>query len=536
MKVVSIEQMRQIEAAADASFLSYEQMMENAGRAAATHLRRRIDIDEQTRITFLIGKGNNGGDGLVMACDLAQRTAAQIRLYFLQPRLENDTIFAQAQAAGLFVASASDDHDFRLLKSLISSADVIVDALFGIGMRLPLRGAAAKVLRTVNLIMNHSASSSHTGARSGDHPEKIARPFVFAIDCPSGIDCDTGQADSNTLMADETITFIAAKLGLFTFPAARYVGDLAVSQIGIPESFPELQAINKALIDEEAARSMLPPRPVDGHKGSFGKLMVVAGSPNYIGALALSAESAYRSGAGLVTVATTTDLVRTVASRLREPTYLPLPDMDGAISEAATVSIIEHSRGYDALLLGCGLGRHPATKQLVERLFEAAVLPPLVVDADALNILSEIPAWWDMLPAETIVTPHVGEMARLTKISTAEINANRWEFAASAAADWNLVVVLKGAHTLVADPTGKVSVLPFKTDALGTAGTGDILAGLIAGLRAQGASAVDSARLGAYVHALAGIIAVEKVGSGRSVIAGDVLEAIGWAFKQVETN
>ena len=536
MKVVSVEKMRQIEAAVDATLFSYDQMMQKAGGAAAMHLRRRIDIDDGTRITFLIGKGNNGGDGLVMAVDMARHSSAQIRIYLLQPRPENDDVFLRALEAGLFVANAADDHDFRLLKSLIASADVIVDALFGIGLRLPLRGVASKVLRAVNLMIRRSASSGAAGAQTSDEDEKSARPFVFALDCPSGVDCDTGGADTNTLLADETITFIAAKPGLFTFPAARYVGELIISPIDIPESFPALKAMSRSVLVEDRARSILPPRPLDGHKGSFGKLMVVAGSPNYIGALALSAEAAYRSGAGLVTVATTGDLARIVASRLREPTYLALPDTDGAISEAAVDLIVEHSRGYDALLLGCGLGRHPSTKAFVEKLLEGTVLPPLVVDADALNILSEIPYWRAKLPAETIITPHAGEMARLTKSSAAKVNANRWELAADAGADWNLVVVLKGAHTLIADPTGKVSVIPFKTDALATAGTGDILAGVIAGLRAQGAAAYDSAGLGAYAHALAGTIAVDRVGSSRSVIAGDVLAALGWAFNQIEAT
>ncbi|MCY4070891.1 MAG: NAD(P)H-hydrate dehydratase [Chloroflexi bacterium] len=536
MKVVSVEEMRQIEAAVDATLFSYDQMMQKAGGSAGRHLRRRIDIDDGTRVTFLIGKGNNGGDGLVMAVDMARHTSAQIRIYLLQPRPENDEVFLRALEAGLFVAKASDDHDFRLLKSLIRSADVIVDALFGIGLRLPLRGVAGKVLRTVNLMIDRSASSVAAGAQSSAEHAKRRRPFVFALDCPSGVDCNTGGADIHTLVADETITFIAAKPGLFTFPAASYVGDLIISPIGIPESFPALKAISKSVLLEDRARSILPPRPLDGHKGSFGKLMVVAGSPNYIGALALAAESAYRSGAGLVTVATTGDLARAVASRLREPTYLALPDTDGAINEAAADLIVEHSRGYDALLLGCGLGRHPSTKAFVQKLLEARDLLPLVIDADALNILSEIPDWWEKLPATTIITPHAGEMARLSKSSTTEVNANRWELAARASADWNLVVALKGAHSLIADPTGKMSVNPFKTDALATAGTGDVLAGVIAGLRAQGAAPYDSARLGAYVHALAGTIAVDRVGSSRSVIAGDVLEALGWAFNQIEAT
>ncbi len=533
MKIASVEKIRQIEAAAAADLFSYEQMMQNAGSAAAERLQRRIAIKPETRITFLIGKGHNGGDGLLMALDLARQSSAQIRIYLLQPRPEDDWVFAQALAAGLFVACAADDRDLRLLKSLIKSADVIVDAIFGIGLRLPLRGIAAKVLSAVNLTIKRSAAA--TRAQVNSEPVR-ARPYVIALDCPSGVDCDSGAADKHTLLADETITFIAAKPGLFSFPAANYVGELSLAPIGIPASFPELACLSASVLDKNKARSLLPPRPLDGHKGSFGKVMVVAGSSNYIGALSLSAEAAYRSGAGLVTVATTERLVDIVASRLREPTYLSLPDTDGAINEAAADIITEDAQAYDALLIGCGLGRHPATAAFVARLLAAKQLPALVLDADALNILSEMPDCWEKLPADTIITPHAGEMARLTKSTAAEVNANRWQLAASAAADWKLVLALKGAHTLIANPAGEIAVNPFKTDALGTAGTGDVLAGLIAGLRAQGASAYNAACLGTYAHALAGTIAVDRVGSSRSVIAGDVLAALGWAFKQIESE
>lgn len=530
MKVASVEQIRQIEARVDATLMSYARMMRKAGEAASARLRQLVDLRDGTRVAFLIGKGNNGGDGLVMALDLARQSSAQISIYLLQPRPASDELFAQARQAGLFIASASDDKDLRLLKTMVANADVIVDALFGIGLRLPLRGSAARVLRAVNLTLRQSA------AVSAMERKPSGAPFVFALDCPSGVDCDSGGADQHTLQADATIAFIAAKPGLFSFPAAKYVGELFVSTIGIPDSFPELAAIAACLLQDDAARAILPPRALDGHKGAFGKVMVVAGCASYIGAVALSAEAAYRSGAGLVTIATTGQLRRIVASRLREPTFLQLPDSDGAINEAAVELIREQARGYDALLVGCGLGLHPATKAFVHKLLATQDLPPLVIDADALNILSEVENWWTSLPAMSIITPHAGEMARLSQSSLAEVQAQRWQLAAGSAADWQLVVTLKGAHTLIAEPSGKLSVNPFKTDALATAGTGDVLAGLIAGLRAQGASAYDAARLGAYVHALAGAIAIDRVGSSRSVIAGDVLKALGWAFNQIQSD
>lgn len=538
LKVVSVEEMRAIEATADKTVMSYEQMMLNAGRAAATYLINRLSITAQTRITLLIGKGNNGGDGLVVAHHLAQNTEAQIRLYMLETRTEDDKNFQAIAEDNLLIANAVDDHDGRVLKNMINSADIIVDALFGIGLRLPLRDTSAKILRTVKqAIQEKNPIYGDELAINPTKPMQFIRqpkPFVYAIDCPSGIDCDTGEVDSNVVTADVTITFIAGKLGLFTFPASQYVGELVISQIGLPDTLPALQSKSHFIIDNQATLTRLPERPLDGHKGTFGKAFIVAGSSNYVGAAVLSGESAYRSGAGLVTIAVPTPLVNIIASQLREPTYIHLPSNGWDISEQASQTIVSNLTGYQALLIGPGLGQHEATNSVLHTILESENLPALILDADALNMLGQQEQWWKKIPDGSIVTPHPGEMSRLTGKDTRYVNANRWQLAADKAKEWNVVVVLKGAHTIIASPDGQVGVIPFKTDALGTAGTGDVLAGLITGLRAQGNSPFDSAIVGAYVHALAGLNATEAIGSSRSVIAGDVLENLGRAFQQVE--
>jgi ADP-dependent NAD(P)H-hydrate dehydratase / NAD(P)H-hydrate epimerase len=540
MKVVSVEAIREIEAAVDASIITYEQMMLNAGNATGTYLLNRLDITSQTHIILLIGKGNNGGDGLVIAHHLAQHSQAQIQLYMLEQRSTDDSNYKAVIEDQLFITLADDDDDSHILKNMISNADIIIDAIFGIGVRLPLYDTTTRILSTINqLITPIFASYGDVTTIDPTLPNQLPKknkPFILAIDCPSGINCNTGEADPNTIPADETITFIAAKYGMFTFPAAKYIGKLVLSQIGIPDSQTDLHEQPHFIIDNHTVKNRLPHRPVDGHKGTFGKVFIVAGSRNYIGATALSGESAYRSGAGLVTIATTTPIIQIIASQLREPTFIHLPDKEGAIAETATNTVIESSNGYTSLLIGCGLGQHDTTKAFVKNLLTHHNLPSLIIDADALNILSQMDNWWGLLPQNTIITPHVGEMARLTNLSTSDINANRWQIASQKAKEWNLIVVLKGAHTLVASPDGEVGVIPFKTDALGTAGTGDVLAGLIAGLHAQGTSAFDSAVVGTYIHALAGIIAIQQVGNSRSVIARDVLNAIGVAFAQVESD
>lgn len=539
IKVASVREIRAIEAAADRSVMSYAQMMVKAGVDASACLQSRVNISAKTRVLFLIGKGNNGGDGLVMAQDLARNTAADIRLYLLEARDISDIPLQGSVHKDLRSATPPEDRDKRRLAQWAREADVIVDALFGIGARLPLGGDAVEILRCVSGCLAAMSADKPAGAISPTRPEmskRESRPLVFAIDCPSGVDCDSGSADPTALAADLTMTFIAAKPGLFVFPAAGLAGELVVSQIGIPNDLPALGRLSATVVDGELAGSLLPRRPRDGHKGTFGKVMLAVGSSNYIGAAALAGESACRSGAGLVTIATTVRNIGVVAGRLREPTWLPLADAQGAIDESASEPLAEAARGYQALLIGCGLGLHESTRAFVWRLLQAAALPPLIIDADALNALSERSEWWRALPDDTIITPHSGEMARLTGLPMQEIQSDRWRVARRYAEDWGLFVVLKGAHTLIAAPNGRVSVIPFKTDALATAGTGDVLAGLIAGLRAQGASAYDSARLGAYVHGLAGVIAAERVKSSRSVIAGDLLDALGRAFDQIERS
>ncbi len=538
-KVATIREIREIEAAADRKALSYASMMQRAGEAASQLLRQRVLISPKTRIAFLVGPGDNGGDGLVMAADLARNSEAHIIVYMLGDRSPDDVHLQAVRACQAAVIRASDDAGHEGLAQLIRNSDVIVDALFGIGLRLPLRPQAARLLQIVRQNLNAEAAESDDirplGATECLRPASPEGRFILALDCPSGVDCDTGAADPQTLFADATLTFIAAKPGLFTFPAAAHVGELHVASAGVPNDLPELYAVSAEVIDGRAARTLLPRRPLDGHKGTFGKAMLVAGSRNYIGALAFAGEAACRSGAGLVSIATTAALIEIAAGQLREPTWLPLADNDGAIAAKAWETVATAAPGFNALLIGCGLGLHAETRAFLARLIQADRLPPLVLDADALNILSELPNWWAGMPAGCVITPHSGEMARLSGMTTAEINGNRWATARDYAAKWNVVVLLKGAHTVIAAPDGRISVIPFKTDALGTAGTGDVLAGMIAGLRAQGLAGYDSARLGAFVHGLAGVRAVSTVGSSRSVIAGDVLREVGGAFKAIET-
>ena len=565
MKIVSIENMRSIEAAADAGGLTYDMMMENAGWAAAElALDMLSDIKDASAI-ILIGAGNNGGDGLVAARHMV-KNGVRVICYMLKPRNKSDQHFVAAQASGVLFEYAAEDKNQDTLHQLIVKANLVIDALFGIGVRLPIRGNAAKLLQCANqAVTERKQSTPEQITVCPEDPGKSpysASQRILAIDCPSGLDCDSGQLDKNAIHADETITFIAAKPGLLIFPAAAAVGKLHITNIGVPDDLQEIQESQWEIVTPHITKNLLPQRPTDSHKGTYGKALIIAGSVNYTGAPGLAAESAYRAGAGLVTVGAPAPVIGGLSSRLPEPTWLMLAHDMGVISEKAVKLALEQMDGYNALLIGPGLDQEETTGNFVEQLLqqpknvnsqkrrslgfgtapqeeeeesEQAQLPPLVIDADGLNLLSKIDKWWDMLPEGTIITPHPGEMSRLTGIATSEIQSNRWEIAAEKAKEWNIILMLKGAHTLVAAPDGRISALPFKTDSLATAGTGDILAGLIVGLLAQGMKPFAATVVGGYVHGLAGEMAKKIYGSGRGVIAGDVLSAIPSTWNIIES-
>ena len=357
---------------------------------------------------------------------------------------------------------------------------------------------------------------------------------IIALDLPSGLDADSGAVDSACLYADNTITLAFPKPGLFNFPGAERAGKISVADIGIP-SYLVKQATAE-LITDDCARSVLPRRPYVANKGSFGRVLVVAGSINYIGAAYLACSGAIRVGAGLVTLATVASLQPVLASKLTEVTYLPLPESNpGIISSQASGLINQELSQYDVLLLGCGLGQSQSIIKLIEStLFNAKpVLPALVLDADALNTLSKIKNWWQQLPDDAILTPHPGEMARLAGISVDEVQSDRAGVAKKAALEWHKTIVLKGAYTVIANPDGQSRISPVANPGLASAGTGDVLAGVIAGLAAQGLTPFDAAVCGVYLHGEAGEIVKDRLGDA-GMIATDLLPALPLVIKQLK--
>ena len=561
IKVVSIEQMQAIENAAAEGGTSFETMFDRVALAVANHITARLVDTSEPRVAILVGSGNNGGDGLVTAKRLAETTDIDVGVYLATNRDEDEQLEA-LQETDVFIARAEDDQQYRVLKNMVANAHIVVDAVFGIGVRLPLEGNITKVLRHAHQALTPPRIAPPEGEHihpDASTPASTHRPHVLALDCPSGINCDTGEIDKHTLPADETITFIAVKQGLLMAPAAASVGQLSVATIGISDDLDELEAISLNYTDASAARDLLPDRADFSHKGTFGKAMVVAGSVNYTGAAGLASQAAYRAGAGLVTVAAPSPVVGSLATQTLETTWVMLPHDMGVISEHAADVLLKELKGYQALLLGPGIGTEDTTKNMLLKLFEAtdttprrptrkigfagvrkqddtptnngdeavSQLPPLVLDADALNLLATVEDWWELLPPNTVITPHPGEMARLCDMETADVQAQRLTLAQEKAANWNVIVLLKGAHSVIAAPDGRTSVLPFKTAALATAGTGDVLAGVIVSLLAQGVEPYEAAVLGGYLHGSAGKLAGQASANPYSPIASDVLNQLG---------
>ncbi len=456
------------------------------------------------RIVVLVGPGNNGGDGLVAARHL-QRWHGGVIVIILAPRPDDDPKRALALGAGVAVVDA-DAEPLTALERALPSAALVVDAVLGIGASRPLEGSLRDAMTVVNA-------------------ERTRRPALqtLALDVPTGIDADDGEADPNALDATATVSFGFPKHGHFRFPAAARVGCLIVADIGVPEALAD--DIAEEAVTTGWARAQLPRRPLDAHKGSFGRVLALAGSRSYIGAAQLACLGAARSGAGYITLAVTPVVQGLLAGRLTESTYLLLPDDgDGVADPEAARTLHDTMPACDAFLVGCGLGQHDTTRLLLDRLLlSPEPLPlPTVIDADALNFLARTDGWWERRQGDAVLTPHPGEMARLLDCDIGDVEADRIGAARNAAARWGVTVLLKGAFTVAAAPDSRVRVLPFANPALATAGTGDVLAGCVAGLLAQGVAPFDAASLGAFIHAAAGQLAAEEIGEA-GVIAGDLL-------------
>ncbi len=541
IKLVTVAEMRAIEKEADSKGVSYAQMMLSAGEALARIIETNFSSSKFRGAIGLVGPGNNGGDTLVALAWLAEN-GWSASAFLMKSRDDSDPLVIRLRQAGGAIFVDDNRHDFSTLQRLIQTHAIFMDGLLGTGTHLPLKPEAAALL-----------------AFTKDTIRKINPSIqIIAVDCPSGVDCDTGSVAPEAIPAHITVTMAAIKLGLSKFPAYSLVGQLKVADIGLPDSGASLDTWNsiKSFIPDAAfVHNQLPERALDSHKGTFGTTFISAGCINYPGAALLAGKAAYLIGTGLVTMGVPGTIFPILAGHFPEATWLPLPDESGFVSASAAEMIIPQLSRASAFLVGPGFGLQKTSEDYLNHLFPSTIqaetnhrqisgnsintelpmheYPPVIIDADALKLVSKREKWWTFLPPYSILTPHPGEMAALTGIPKEDIQKDRIKIAQQFSRMWGHVVVLKGAFTVVASPDSSTAVIPVATPALARAGTGDVLAGLITGLRAQGVDAFYAAFLGAWIHAQAGIHACKSLGNPASILAGDVLNAIPSVIREV---
>ncbi len=523
MYIVTVAHMRELETQADRQYgLTSLTLMNNAGKSAADMFAHHL-LPQQSinglKVLFLIGPGNNGGDGMVMAKHLESLGAIVHHYHWKEHKL---TVHGQE------ISSADTEAE---LASQIESADYIIDALLGTGHSRPLPEDMRALLTRIR--------------RQRDQRSELR---IIAIDLPSGLNADTGEVDPGTIPADMTITLAYPKQGFFFFPGRDYIGDLFIGDIGLPADLAPYLLQTEMLTGKDVS-TLLPRRPLNSNKGTYGKVMVFSGSPPYPGSAYLAGTAAGRAGAGLITLAVTEKMLPIYASSSHEATFVLLPAEETASFERAQ-ALINHLPGYHALLIGPGLGQSPNTREVILQVLEhlralpEGKRPRLIVDADGLNNLSALEHWWTLLPRDTVITPHPAEMGRLchlqypqhgslalasdqqllSEIKVSGGSIERLDLTRQKANEWQVHLVLKGACTIVAEPHGRTRINWRSCPVLATAGTGDVLAGMIAGLLAQGMHPFDAASTAVYLHTAAADLVMQKMDLGRTgLLASDLL-------------
>jgi NAD(P)H-hydrate epimerase len=526
MKVLTAAQMREADRLTTERYgISGLELMENAGAAITECLREKFADLAQRKILVLCGKGNNGGDGLVVARKLKEFGGKAVVFLFANPgSVEGDAaanLKRWQQGLGEYYVMTSES-EWESARPALDEADLIVDALLGTGLRGPVEGLLGKVIENLN------------AARA----RRRGKMVVVAVDMPSGLASDSQDFGGPVVAADFTVTLTAPKVGLLVLPHSPCCGELLVRDIGTP---PELLESDSHLkihwIDAAEFRALPLRRDPVANKGTYGHALIVAGSLGKSGAAILAARGTLRAGAGLVTVATPRDVLPIVAGGLPEMMTAPLL---GTESGSASLRNLDYGtfdeilRGKSVLAIGPGLSTQNETQQFVRQVVGKAEAP-IILDADGLNAYAGMAEALNERRASAIaMTPHPGEMARLLGIPVKEVQARRLDVALEAAGRWRAHVILKGFHTILATPTGHAYINTTGNPGMATGGTGDVLTGILAGLTAQ-FGVDDWARVlsfGIYLHGLAGDIAASKVGQAP-LIASDLVDAIPEAYARV---
>lgn len=512
MRIVNADQMRELDRRASQEFgVPSIILMENAGMRAFDLIYSILCETGAHRVAIVCGRGNNGGDGFVVARHLHQ-VSAEVQAFLVgkKEEVKGDARvnLEIAEKSGIPVAEIKD---IGSLRKALAHSDLIVDALFGTGIKGEITGLSGEVIDAINA---------------------CGRPVV-AIDLPSGLDADTGQICGRCVVADATVTFGLPKIGLATYPGAQYAGEVNVVDIGIPPIAFETSGINTFYTEDEDVLDRLPIRPIDAHKGTFGHAAIIAGSVGLTGAAAMTAVAAVRIGAGLVTLGVPESLNDILEAKVTEVMTIPMPETaERSFSKNAVGKALELIARCDAVAIGPGLGRNPETVEFIHKLLPEIEIP-MVIDADGLNAIAEDVSVFAKLKAPLVITPHPGEMSRLTGTTTQIVQSNRLSAALDTAKRFGSVLVLKGAGTVISSPDGQAWINSTGSPAMASGGTGDVLTGSIVGLLAQGLSPLDAAICSVYIHGRAGEIAAEEIGES-GVAATDLLPLLTRVMKELK--
>ena len=483
-------------------------LMEHAAYQIFSYL---LEEDEGKQIMIICGPGNNGGDGLALARQLTLWSKCEVKvLMAARPeKLTSDgyVYYDICNQLQIDMMQLEEDNKEEFLNQ-IDHADVIVDALFGTGLKRPIVGIYEEIITRINQCSNK----------------------VVSIDIPSGVDGLTGKVQGIAVKADSTITFMAPKLGLYLYPAISYIGELRVVDIGIPKRLIEETKVTTYSIEREEMKALLPERPIRSNKGTFGKVLTIGGKLGMAGAITLTSKAAYQVGCGTVTAMVPKGIMEIIQNKLTEVMAIGAPDKEGRFSKLATSTLKEILHLYDVVAVGPGMGREKDHLDLIVEILVSD--KPCVIDADALYFIPEVLDILKVRKAPTILTPHPGEMARLTGSSIQEILDNPLEYAINFAVKFNVITILKLEKTIIADTRGNVYINKYGNSGLAKGGSGDTLTGIITGLMAQNMDPIDAAKLGVYLQTRAADLA-SKVLSEYSLLASDTIQFLSKAILEL---
>ena len=504
MKVCTASQMRAIDKSAwELGGIPSIVLMENAAIACAEEIKKNNSIKN---VAIFCGKGNNGGDGFALARHLFNK-GINVCVYLVCGSDFSGDALINFEIISKMGINTIELYDADISKFELSFYDLVIDAIFGTGIRGEIEGLAYEIIELIN--------------------ENCTN--VMSIDIPSGLNADTGKICGICIKADKTVTFAAYKIGMLLYPGAEYTGKVIVKDISIPEYIIDGQNVNINIIDSKMIKNILPPRRQNSHKGDYGKVLIIGGSIGMSGAVAMAAQSCIKCGAGLVTAAVPECINGALEEKLTEPMTIPLPCKNGQVDISCIGKLTSLINNYDVCLFGPGIGRNEYIQEILEKLLEVSEIP-VIIDADGLFALSQRNDMLDKCKCSVILTPHEMEMSRISKCGLEYVSENRIELSQSYVSTHGVTLILKGPHTIVTSVSGEQYININGNNGMATGGSGDVLAGMVAAFVGRGIDECDAACLGVYLHGLAGDISAKELGY-YSMLPTDIIKNIPYALK-----